>query len=67
MTNGNTYLLAIETKGTEYPIVYSPGDMEEVFAADERADLAQGKPVHRPGVSYVDMRVTARAVLRATK
>lgn len=55
----NHFLLATDKNG-EQVIEYLPATMLEIFSAMQRKDLAEGRPIYKDGVVYVDMLATAR-------
>jgi hypothetical protein len=61
----NTYLLTFKA-GEEHVLVYTPAEMQQLFTAEEIADLAKGRVVlkgePRAWESYTDMVVAARNV-----
>ena len=65
-----TYLLATDivslrdgqTRTDENVCRYGPDEMVELFTVQQRADLAKGKRITRVGITYVDMKLAARAV-----
>lgn len=62
-----TYLLAVDERGDEHVSQYIPEEMTEIFSDAQRADLAAGRKaviVHRGvSISYIDMKVAARAAM----